>query len=294
MKKIFTLLLILQFSLSLFSQGVDYKYDSKHILEIKKSTIYIIPTGDKNFDDSLNYYVAKCWKVSPYKVITREEADLLLKEESNYFLAAVPALGNDGFGTKSTVKAPISDYAKSVYIFHGSKKSKFKSIEYQNALYCRLPFYGKDNYTAGLGYVVKNLNDNVELIIELLSSNKISGVNSPSKEWIPTIRTEFSKRANPLKEKTLLIDSKAKEIHLKENVMKAYKYSYKIVTTSEMLSLLNSQLDKYCFLAADAEMDIYDAESNNLIFSLNTRTGSGSIQITEKHIQKLNTSIAKP
>ena len=294
MKTLFTLILILQFSLKIFSQGVDYQYDSKHIPEIKQATMYIIPTGDKNFDDSLNHYISKFWKITPYKIIRRDEADLLLKEESNYFLAAVPRLGNDGYGTNSTVVVPDNVSSNSIYIFHGSKKSKLKNIEYQDALYCRLPFYGEKNYAAGLAYVVKNLNDNVELLINLLNSNKIAEINRPSKEWIPTMRTELSKRANLIKGKTLLIDTKALDIHLKEKVLTGCKCPYKIVTTSEMLSLLNSQPEKYCFLAASANMDIYDAESKNLIFTTNTLTASGSIQILEKHIQKLNSSIEKP
>jgi hypothetical protein len=293
MKKILFLLLFIPLSLSLFSQGVDYKYNAKHITGIKQSTIYVIPTKDQAFNDSLNYYMEKFWKATPYKIISREEADALLKEESNYFLASVNALGNNGYGQNSTVISPKEDNASSVFVFHGSRKSKLKNIEYQDALFCRLPFYGVENYLAGVGYMIKNLNDNIELLIKLQEANKITEVNSPSKPWIPLMRTEFSKRAGVLKGKTLLIDESTMKRNLNEKVLSAYKYSYKIVPTAELLNLVKTDPKKYCFLAANTDMDIYDAESKELIFSVETLTGSGMNKITEKHIQSLNKFIGQ-
>ncbi|MGQ0829859.1 MAG: hypothetical protein ACT4ON_15840 [Bacteroidota bacterium] len=293
MRKFKTALLLIMFHSALFSQEIDFNFDSKEIQDIINGTIYIIPTGNKVFDDSLKIAVEQYWKVSRFKVLLKEEVNNYLKDENNYFLAPLNTLTNDGLNSNARVVDPLSDdAARTIYIFHGGKNSKMTNIEYQtSSIDCDLIFWLKENAAKGLGYVIKNLNDNIEVV----HSKKLKSNNNLSIRWNPVVGQELSKNANILKTKILLVD-KNSSFYLSEKILKTYKYEYKIANISEIIYLLYADPKKYCFLSDhviySGLIDIYYAETKSLIYTTG-RSKGGSSKVSAKQIAALNAAIEK-
>jgi hypothetical protein len=64
------LLNLLLIGSNISAQHIGYGCESKEILNLKAATLYIVPTGDRVFDDSLAAAVQKYWKVTPVKALT--------------------------------------------------------------------------------------------------------------------------------------------------------------------------------------------------------------------------------
>ncbi|MGP8217215.1 MAG: hypothetical protein ACLQQ4_16715 [Bacteroidia bacterium] len=283
------------------AQYIVANYDDDLIKELKAGPLYILPSGDKAFDDSLVSAVKKYWKICESKVPEPSEINNLLKDEKNIFIA--PSFGFNKYYPKAFV-VNVSTYiikhtdspqeAIQLNIFHGDKHNKGTDNIYSiplNFVWSYFLLYDIKLAGSGIGCIVKNLNDNVQITID----KKIKIRTYYLDDYGKIIKPELSKHPGALKTKTLLVDKAFVDFYLPEKTLSGYKYQYKIMSASEIAAILNSpDCKNYCFLADEwypASLEIYDGETMDKIWSGET-AGMGG-KINDKLISALNQAIEK-
>lgn len=253
-------------------QNIRYAYDSKEMKSFLAGTLYVIPTGDKNFDDSLISSIKRYWKITPYQVITGQEVESFIKDDSKWFIAPVNSL--DKFSEYRAIGSPVTTkiheggkdryIVASLYIFHGSKRNQPRKMDFAiDMASCPLPFGSGEYGTTGLDYTVKTLND----IINVVNNNKLDPIKHAAGIDNPEVAEDMCSNPQILKDRTLLIPEDLTNYILPEKVLKKYKYKYKVVSLADMLSLLNSADAKdYCFKPdSDNSSAIYDPVTKTVI-----------------------------
>ncbi|HSY75276.1 MAG TPA: hypothetical protein VK890_00380 [Bacteroidia bacterium] len=271
------------------AQKITIAYDSKEMKVLQKATLYVLPTGDDIFDKSMDSAVAKYWKITPYKIITAAEAPKYLKDDDNYFIAPVNIFSK---GARCKVICPRtfkSDYStgSTIYLFRGSSYNKgIDNLDFAADVSASvMPYLDKSLSPLLVVLAVKNLNDNVQLVLD----NKIDPVIHASGFLKPIVTESYRKNPGALKTKTLLIDtslSKATDKFMQ--LLKVYKYKYQFVNYAQLNTLLSSADAKnYCLMADITQVDgadIYDFETKAKIWS-------GEIKSSKNEFQDLNTAI---
>jgi hypothetical protein len=276
------------------AQHITAAYNSTEMQALQKGPIYILPTGDENFDECLLASVATFWKICPYKALTAAEAPKYLQDPNNIFIAPSVSFTR-GFPCK-VVSPFVYDSGRcegmKIFIFHGSKGSKsIDDIEPgTDFISCGYPLLNPAMAATVMVYVIKNLNDNVQIVLD----NKIVPVNKWTGKMSKAISEGFCKNPIALKTKTLLIDQSMIPYILSDNTLKAYKYKYLTLETLEIGAVLNTTACKdYCLLTnCSGSLEIYDCETKGKIWSgEKNNTGIGSISL--KNINALNEAIAE-
>jgi hypothetical protein len=245
MKKTITLLLVIIYS-GIYGQHINYDYESKEIKGLISGTLYIVPTGDKQFDDSLKSAVDRYWKLTPTKALKEDELGKYFGDEKNYFIGPANMFNK---AVEITLASPKEDNGiRVLYIFQGGKwkndKKKKKII-----LDFRWPIgfcpsvifaYTKEIALYGIDFAVKNLDETVRLISEKhIPPHSKMHISIGDKRLIETL----SQNVKQLKTKTLILMAESNI----EKPFKAYKYKYKVMPAIEALTLLNSPEGKnYC------------------------------------------------
>ncbi|HTB06863.1 MAG TPA: hypothetical protein VK806_07925 [Bacteroidia bacterium] len=274
------------------AQNIKAAYDSKEIQALQKGPLYVIATGDETFDDCFQAAVAACWKIGPYKVVSTAEASNLLKDESNVFIAPVTSF-EKGFACK--VASPLTyDSGRGVgielSIFHGSKNSRsLDNIDQNSEITSSIfPLYMPSLATTGMIYAVKNLNDNVQIVLD----RKINPVSKWTGKKNASLQEDFCKNTGALKTKTLLIDEDMTAFVLPEKMIKEkYKYKYLILEGPEIAAVMNTTASKdYCVLAdCKGSLEIYDCGTRAKIWSGKKNVGSNLIK--RQYLDALNSAI---
>ncbi|OFY87371.1 MAG: hypothetical protein A3F72_03995 [Bacteroidetes bacterium RIFCSPLOWO2_12_FULL_35_15] len=284
-----TLIILITIYGNLFSQTVNYGYDSKEIQNLQKGPLYIIPTGNKAFDDSLKTAIDKYWKISTSKTLASSEVQNALQDENNCFIAPLDGLRMDCFRKPTS---PLnSKVITALYIFHGGKGCKKTTIDVQLPITSSsFNFYGNQHVENCLGFLITDLNALIDLVI----TKQVKGPKKASGALDPILIKGYPKDPSVLKNKTLLIDELANKYILPDKALKAYKYQYLVTNLSEIISLLKANPEKYCFLSdnviTSSTISIFDGQTCNLIY-LDYSSNGG--KITDKQIMALNIAIGK-
>lgn len=285
-----TFIAVFLISSNLFGQIFYSGFDSKEMENLKKGPLYIVQTGDKIFDDSLKASVERYWKISPTKTLTKNEYAKYLGDENNCFIAPLIGLTSTGFLLSTDVSSPLTNKAiDGIYIFYGTARKKSSQ---EPMAYCPFYFYERAFSGSFLDFTVKYLNDLTNFVID----KKIEDWAS----WKPKnvkgnpYPNGFPKDPSALKTKTLLV-SEICTRPLKKEVLAKYKYSYKVASLTEIVSLINSEPEKYCVISDNRALFtghilIFDAESKSAIYQ-DRKTPNMSIK--EKQIVDLNAAIGK-
>lgn len=272
MKNSFVLLFILVLGNISNAQKITIAYNSKEMKALQKGTVYVLPTGDKIFDDQLDSAVARYWKITPYKIISASEAGNYLKDDANFFIAPVNMFSK---GVKCQVICPRtyqSDHftGNTIYLFRGSSYNKsLTNLDFAADISSSvMPYLDKKLSPLLVALAVKNLNDNVQLVLDY----KIDPVIHSSGFLKPEVTEAYRKNPGVLKNKTLLIDTSLNKWDNKsKEKLKAYKYKYQFVNYAQLDSILSSPSSKnYCLYADITQVDgtdIYDFETKAKIWS---------------------------
>lgn len=286
MKKIvFITLVLFSFSYSLsFAQAIGHGYNTPENSLLQKGPLYVIATGDKAFDDSLKAAMDSYWKICPTKHINIAEAKSLVEDKNNIFMTSLA-------GDLSFLIKPPSKGGDRLMIFSGGKEFKKDGsilIRVSIASASIRVFFEKKYANNSLRIIIKSVND---LANFLITEKLEKGITFSDKEAIAF----FNQKAPVLKNKILLVDELASKAFAKEKVLKMYKYQYEIVPAAEIINRMKSNPKKYCYLSdgiiGGAEVDIYDFETNSLIFHAPSKMSGGPLNETQ--IQLLNSAVDK-
>ncbi|MDO9185030.1 MAG: hypothetical protein Q7W13_03390 [Bacteroidia bacterium] len=278
-----TFIAVFLISANLFGQTFNSGFDSKEMENLKKGPLYIVQTGDKIFDDSLKASVEKYWKISPTKTLTKNEYVKYLGDENNCFIAPLN-------GRTTDVSSPISNKEiDGIYIFYGSARKKSSQLP---MAYCPFYFYERAFTGRFLDFTVKYLNDLTNFVID----NKIEEWRyaHATNDRIHLFEKGFPKDPSALKTKTLLV-SEICTRPLKKEVLAKYKYSYKVASLTEIVSLINSEPEKYCVISDNTALFtghilIFDGGSKSAIYA---DRKAANMSVKEKQIINLNAAIGK-
>ncbi len=270
---------------NLFSQTIFLSYGTELMNKIKNGPLYIIPSGDKVFDDSLKTAVEKHWKFCTSKVVELSEVDSYVKDENKIFIAALKVLPENMGG----IKKPTAENTV-LFIFAGHKASKKNIIDLRNQIIRVQPVFWDKKLTANrLGFPIKRMND----LINCIHSKQITSRAPMFYDKIITDGTP--QNHSSLKEKILLVDVLATKYYLPEKVLQEYKYKYQVADAEEIIKLMNVNPKKYCFLSdiviSTSSIEIYDAETCSLLYGIPGKMTGG--KINDKQIQALNLAIDK-
>ncbi len=266
------------------AQNVRYSYDSKMIDGLLSSTLYVVPTGDRAFDDSLLADTKKYWAFTNVEALTQEEIKAAFKDKTKYFIVPM------GMKTqKYVIQSPLNSYVSegysntTAYRLGEQNKSDFICTTIyvcrggfnlnpdfeQNLIICStFPFIHRETVYWGLKYVMQNIVDDINILIK----NKVSinmatynAFNDPQEE----MKDFFSQDPQTLKWRTLLIPQLNVKVGLPEKVLAMYKYQYKIMPDSDIAKLINSPNAKnYCFVleGVGGDMSIADPVTKHIIY----------------------------
>jgi hypothetical protein len=266
------------------AQNVRYSYDSKMIQGLLSSTLYVIPTGDKVFDDSLLVATKKYWAFTDVESLTQQEIKNAFKDKTKYFIVPM------GMKTQNyIIQSPLNSYISSDYANTMSDRLEEKNkTDYictaiyvcrggfnlnpdfdQNLIICAaFPFIHRETVFWGLKYVMQNIVDD----INILTKNKVS-INMATRNAFHDPQEEmkdlFSQDPQILKGRTLLVPQLNVKVGLPENVLATYKYQYKIMADTDIAKLINSPHAKdYCFVIEGygGDMSIADPLSKHIIY----------------------------
>jgi hypothetical protein len=254
------LLSFLLFSIAslLPAQGINYSYDSKELKGLATGTLYIIPTGDKTFDDSLISAISKYWTICPYKVLAPDEVNAAIKNQYGYFIA--PTAHKDNKVVFAS-PAECSKYA-AIQLFHGDAyiESRFSADIITG---CAYPFSNAKFSLYGLPYIIKNINDNINFVIK----NKINPTKTTTHAELP-INAQFSVAAPEIKSRILLIPDTFSNGQFPPVSFKNYKYKYRYTSEHEIVRLTSTRPEQYCFVPeyCHEKIEVYDPATKSKIY----------------------------
>jgi hypothetical protein len=252
------------------------KLSDKDLKNFKASkTIYVVLTGDKQFDESFRDAIAKYWKLSATKEIPVTDIENYLGNENNFFIAPVTYSSN---GPERYTAIDIRSYSQdkwseNIAIFNGKHKKVKQYYPDQDILaeWSYVFTLAKKEKTPAPAYAVRALND----YFEYRFNNRHEADAPPTQ----------------LKEKTLLVNNAFFGMFIKEDVLKAYKYKYKAISPNELGAILNSDSKEYCYLSClGTSYEIYDVESKKIIYQFQVG-GAMAYKLKEKNLEDLNRCI---
>lgn len=281
------------------AQKINIAYDSKEMASLLAGPLYVIPTGDKTFDDSLISTLTKYWDVCPFKALAIEEVDAAIEDKTKNFIACMDLTRSRiAFVSPETspshefslLNIPSSFTMAAIYIFQGKKHIKRNRMI--NVLTSSsFPFFERKLGLYGLPFVVKNLNDNVTII----NKNKLDPVDKAFTRIGQAMSDQFCSNPQLLKERTLLISERLAIFLFKEKLfMKYYNYKFKVLKEEEIVQLLIANPNEFCFIPQYSlgQIEILDPLSKSKVYCgiLNMTIGD----ISGKQIERLNMDILKP
>lgn len=71
------------------AQHLFFAYDSKEVKQLLSGTLYIVPTGNKTFDDSLVASVQRNWKLTPTQVVAPADAEATIHDRTKYCITSL-------------------------------------------------------------------------------------------------------------------------------------------------------------------------------------------------------------
>jgi len=280
MKKILTIILVCLCN-HVFPQVVLQSSDSKEMKKFLASKTLFVLTGNKDFDDHLKSAVTKYWKITPHDFIPDNDFDSKVSDDSFSlmamieFVTKVSDVNQDFTPTGSKVR---TQYDRSVYgliaggrkkINNYTEKDQIGYINFDNLVYER----DKMSSAYRLDFIIKGLNDGIELVIK----NNISG---GSDKVAQSVFDKYGDQASVLKQKTLLIDKyyttdRGPHMGVMVDVKELQKHGikYEIKTREEILEILKNGDSKYCFYFGIMSIGfgftsyIYDVETKSTIFA---------------------------
>jgi len=270
-------------------------FDSKPMKKFLAGSLYVLPTGDKTFDDSLILAVNQYWKITPVKVLKPDEVEKYFGDENNYFITTALFQAKGAGGEHYYGYSPLNSNISSIAVIKGGKHNPQKhTMNDPEPIVVRGFLFNStngtkynDNGATGLGYMVKRMNDEVNII----NTKKL---NPDRRKDLAILHSELCKNAKILKNKTLLILDvdlvrKMNVCTIPQRAIQVYKYTYKAVPLKEAMALLNSEPSKYCYFAGGPWVDIYDPETKSVIFV--DYDTNGTLGVSKKQFGRLNNAI---
>ena len=288
------------------AQNVRYSYDSKMIEGLLSSTLYVVPTGDKAFDDSLLADTKKYWAFTDVAALAPDEVKAAFKDKTKYFIVPM------GMKTqKYIIQSPLNGYVSDEYantraerLGEKNKTDFIGTTIYvcrggfnlnpdfdQNLIICAsFPFIHRETVFLGMRYIMQNIVDD----INVLTKNKVSinmargnAFHDPQEE----MKDLFSQDPQTLKGRTLLVPQLNVNAGLSEKVLATYKYQYKIMADTDIVKLINSPKAKeYCFVleGVGGDMSIADPLTKRIIYVSHHEAFEA---LKDKDIEALNAGI---
>jgi len=267
------------------AQDVHYGYDSKLITGLTGATVYVMPTGDKQFDDSLLAAVKKYWTLTPVAAMPADKVAGAFKDKTLYFIVPMGEKGMQNF----FVESPFNGYIPpelSLVVREKLGKEEANDLVYTKLFLCRggfnlnpdkdqnviaavmFPFLHKPMIYWSLGYMVNNLQDGVNMVtstkeeIDMRTKNSFSDPQEDLKEL-------YAQYAPVLKTRTLLVPELNTKRGLPEKVLAGYKYPYKILPDTVIEAMVSSaQAKDYCFIMEQMGGDflIIDPSTKKVVY----------------------------
>lgn len=267
--------------------GQAIKSGTSEMVNITKGTLHIVLTGDEKFDVALENAVKIYWKHSTYKVIGRADLNKFMNNENNYFIALI-VFDSEAraklcdYNKKANPKEPTVVHTQELVIFNGNKSKLDKYTTEMMMASIPLILENKKEYYNQVDYMIKSLNDGVEVVLKNSFEGKMVAVMNATFK-------EIRKEASILKNKTLLID---KEEVINDEIMSKYKYKYKVLSCEEISKLMAEGNKEYCVLYMGInpikQIFIQDLETKKMVYGFSTLS---SVDLKTGDFVKLNETI---
>lgn len=269
------------FQLTICAQTIMSESKSKEVMNLTKGNVYLVLTGDEEFDKSIENSVKTYWKQTSYKTMNAKDVEKNLGDENNYFISLV-YFDSEYYRLRlfeNAKKASSEKRAKKIVLFNGSKSKLDKYTS--EAMIAMIPMILKlttetNNQT---DYLIKSLNDGVGILLNNVVEGKTVAV-------VNAVFKEIRKDAAILKQKTLLISETEK---FSAEILSKYKYKYKVLTDTEIYKLMTEGSKEYCVLYISwdpfRQFFIQDLESKKMVCAMSVLLNT---PISEKDFIKLN------
>lgn len=271
----------------LMVSGQAIKSGTSEMTNITKGTLHVVLTGDEKFDVALENAVKNYWKHSTYKVIGRVDLNKFMNNQNNYFISLV-VFDSEAraklcdYNKKQNSKEPTVVHTQELVIFNGNKSKLNNYTTEMMMASIPLILENQKEYYTQVDYMIKSLNDGVEIVLKNAFEGKMVAVMNATFK-------EIRKEASILKNKTLLID---KEEVINDEIMSKYKYKYKVLSCEEISKLMIEGNKEYCVLYMGInpikQIFIQDLETKKMVYGFSTLS---SVDLKTGDFVKLNEAI---
>ena len=197
-KSLATLLFVL-ITLSSFAQFPLKGANDKDFVELFNSKVYIAKTGDAKMDQETEDAFKNYWKISDYEMISSDDLDEMIKDESKYFMIGI-------IRTVENSNPSMKDRINKYYVLTRGGYKSIKKVNDGKWLFAfPMDIWGNEGNLTDMAY---RMGPNVKMMNEALLAIKSKDAKvSAGKSAANFMIDLYAGKSGDLKDKTLLINS---------------------------------------------------------------------------------------
>ena len=283
-----------------FSQNIIIPFDSEYMQDFYSSTLKICLVGDEKYDAAIKEAIQKNWTLTKFDFIDYKDVKekKVINDKTSSFLLplSLTKYSEPHLSTNLIYQWRMLNDNRWLCILPGGRKAVLNYSEYDIIAYS--PF---DNFNLEsnilqsyyrLGLMIKSMQD--AIIITRDKKMKAAPFN-----LLKNILDEISLKAGILKTKTLLINqsllsnkNEKGKFAITEEILKSYKFNYKIVSQNEIETAIKNKDKNFCYFCpvfgGYKDIYIYNLENMEPIYGTYQLKGT---TVDSDDISKLNHTV---
>lgn len=283
------------------AQNITLHYDDAYMQDFFNSTLKVCLVGDAKYDAAIKEAVQNNWTLTKFEFINNMDLKdkKIIQDKTSSFLVplSLSDLGDPHLTPNLVYQWKMLNDNRWLSILPGGRKSILDYRDYNIIVYS--PF---DNFNLEsnillcsyrLGLMIKSMQD----AIIISRDKKIKGAPF---NVLRDVLSQINLKANVLKSKTLLVNenllknkNEKGKFAITEEILKTYKFKYKIVSQQEIETAIKSKDKESCYFcpvfSGGKDIYIYNLENMEVIYGTYEMKGT---TVDNGDISKLNQAIS--
>lgn len=282
------------------SQNITLHYDDAYMQDFLNSTLKVCLVGDSKYDAAIKEAIQNNWTLTKFEFINNmdlKDKKVIQDKQSSFLVPlSLSNLGDAHLTPNLIYHWKMLNDNRWLSILPGGRKSILDYRDYNIIVYS--PF---DNFNLEsnilqcsyrLGLMIKSMQD----AIIISRDNKIKGAPF---YVLRDVLDQINLKANILRNKTLLVNenllknkNEKGKFSMTEEILKTYKFKYKIVSQSEIESSIKNKDKEACYFcpafSGSKDIYIYNLENMEVIYAIYEMSGT---TVDKGDISKLNQAV---
>jgi hypothetical protein len=282
------------------AQNTCMSYNDEEFKSFFSTTTKVALVGNENYDKAIKEAIDQYWTITKVEYFNYSDLvkNKMLKDKSASFL--LPFVFNYHDLNFESDDLRVWNFAGTdiwLCAVMGGRSGSKSYTDYSLLSYAPIDNYANEmnmfNCSYRLGLMVKGMQEAIMIV-------KNNSLKAAPLNQLRAVLKEMSAKAGVLKTKALLVNEniindknfKGKQ-SLTADVLKSYKYTYKVVPQAEIETAIKNKDKQYCYLypvfASNKNVFVSDLESGEIVYGTYAAKG---LDINKDDIAKLNAAIA--